>query len=107
MNIRIVIKGVAEPGELREYAEEKISTALDRFADRITSVTVRLEDAPGARRPHAEKQCSIDTRMKSSGEIVIKEHSEDLQSALLTALDRLKAAVSRKAGKMKRGIGRG
>jgi len=107
MDIRILIKGVAEPSELREYAEGKISTTLDRFADRITTVTVRLEDAPGSRRPHAEKQCSIDARMKSSGEIVIKEHSEDLHSALLTALDRLKAAVGRKAGKMKRGVGGG
>lgn len=107
MDIRILIKGVAEPNKLREYAETKIETTLQRFADRLSSVSVRLEDAPGSRRPSAEKQCSINARMKSSGEIVIKEHSEDLQSALLTALDRLKAAVSRKAGKMKRGVGGG
>jgi putative sigma-54 modulation protein len=105
MNIRIVIKRVAEKNALREYAEDKITTSLQRFEDKIHSVTVRLEDVNGPRKQGIDKKCCIETRLHSSGEIVIKECSEDLQSAFLTGLDRLKAAISRKANKTKRGIG--
>lgn len=107
MDVRIIIKGVAESGALREYAEEKVASAMQRFEDKVHGITVRLEDQTGPRKQGVDKQCRIETHLRPSGEVVIKEHSEDLQSALLTALDRLKAAVSRKASKMKRGVGRG
>lgn len=107
MNVRILIKGVMEKSALREYAEDKIAAALRRFEDRILGVTVRLEDVTGPRKQGVDKQCRIDLRIRPVGQIIIQEHASDLQAALLTALDRLKAAISRKTAMRKRGVGRG
>jgi ribosome-associated translation inhibitor RaiA len=103
MNIRIVIKRVAEKTALRDYAEGKINASLQRLEDRVRSVSVRLEDVNGPRKKGLDKECCIEARLIPSGEIVVKEQSEDLQSAFLMGLDRLKAAISRKAAKTKRG----
>jgi putative sigma-54 modulation protein len=103
MDIRIVIKRVPEKTALREYAEGKIIASLQRLDDRVRSVTVRLEDVNGPRKKGLDKECCIEARLIPSGEIVVKEQSEDLQSAFLMGLDRLKAAISRKAAKTKRG----
>ena len=107
MNIRIVIKRVPEKTALRDYAEDKLHASLQRFADRVRSVTVRLEDVNGPRKKGLDKECCIEARLIPNGEVVVKEQSEDLQSAFLMSLDRLKAAISRKAAKKKHGVGRG
>jgi ribosome-associated translation inhibitor RaiA len=54
-----------------------------------------------------DKECRLEARLRPSGEVVVKECAEDMQAAFLTGLDRLKAAISRKAGKTKRGVGGG
>jgi ribosomal subunit interface protein len=107
MNIRIVVKRVAEKTALREYVEEKITASLQRFQDRIHSVTVRLEDVNGPQKQGLDKECRVEARLVPSGEIVVKECAEDMQVAFLTGLDRLKAAISRKTAKAKRGVGHG
>ncbi|HVP10166.1 MAG TPA: HPF/RaiA family ribosome-associated protein [Phycisphaerae bacterium] len=107
MNIRIVVKRVPMKTALRDYAEDKIAASLQRFEDRIHSVTAHFEDVNGPRKRGLDKECRLKARLSPSGEVVVKECSEDMQVAFLTGLDRLKAAISRKAGKAKRGVGAG
>ncbi|MGD8450202.1 MAG: HPF/RaiA family ribosome-associated protein [Phycisphaerae bacterium] len=106
MDMHIVIRNVEDGGELRHYAEEHLSHALERFEDRILTTTMRLEDVTGPDKGGVDKQCSIEVRLRT-GEVRIKETGDDFFATISTALDRLKAAISRETAKAKRGIGEG
>ena len=108
MEIQIVVRGVdSEAGALRRFAEERLETAVARFEEHILQATVRLEDVTGpVKHQTDDKHCNLDVKLRT-GEIVIKEHGDEFHATINTALDRLKAALSREIGKAKRGIGEG
>ena len=107
MNPRVAIKGIDDKSALRSQVEERVAATLDRFQDRIRNVMVLLEDVTGPHKQVVDKRCRIDVHLKRGGELTIDELGADLHTALASALDRLKAAISRKVGKSKRGVGAG
>jgi ribosomal subunit interface protein len=108
MDLQVFVRGASddETPELRAFAEEKLAATLDRFADHVLSATVRAEDVTGPTKHGVDKQCSVEVRLRT-GEIHIKEQGEDFHATIDTAMDRLKAALSRETAKAKRGIGEG
>jgi ribosome-associated translation inhibitor RaiA len=107
MNLRIAIKGIDDRAALRSQAEGKVAATLDRFQDRVRDVMVLLEDVTGPHKQVVDKRCRIDVRLKGGGELTIDELGTDVLASLALALDRLKAAISRKVGRAKRGVGAG
>lgn len=106
MDIQTTVKGFESKTKLREYAEERITTALQRFEERILNVTIWLEDVTGPEKQGVDKLCRIEVHLKP-GRVVIEELGDDMHTTLGACVDRLKAAISRQAGKTKRGIGAG
>ncbi|HNQ23867.1 MAG TPA: HPF/RaiA family ribosome-associated protein [Phycisphaerae bacterium] len=107
MDLRITIKNLPERAELRELAEQRVTTALQRFEDRIHKVTLLMEDVTGHSKQAVDKRCRISVRLHPGGEVMIDELNEDIGAALAFALDRLKVALTRKAARYKRGVGGG
>lgn len=106
METRVYIRGVEEPGSLREFAQEKLGQALERFQDRVLSATMRLEDVTGPDKGGIDKLCSVEVKLRT-GEVRIKEQGEDFYATIDIAIDRLKTALSREVGRTKRGVGEG
>jgi len=106
MDMKIVIRGTEDTANLRSFAEDKVTKSLERFQQSILNVTVRLEDVTGPDRRGVDKQCSIEVKLRT-GDVRVKEQGEDFRATINTTLDRLKATLSRKVGKAKRGIGEG
>lgn len=108
MDVQIVVRGVEDDkvASVREYADEKLRHALDRFEERVLSATVRVEDVTGPEKQGVDKQCKIDVRMRGS-ELHIDELGDNFTGVINTAMDRLRAAMSREVAKNKRGIGEG
>ena len=106
MDVKVIIRGVEDATELREFAEAKLSGAIERFEDRVLSATMRLEDETGPTKHGVDKVCHIEVRLRT-GETRIKEVGEDFRVTIDQAVDRLRAALSREAGRAKRGIGEG
>jgi ribosomal subunit interface protein len=102
----IVIRHVAQPDELRAFAEEKLRSALERFEERVLHAAMRLEDVTGPDKGGVDKLCNIEVRLRS-GEVRIKESGEEFYATIDIAIDRLRAALSRETAKAKRGIGEG
>lgn len=107
MDLRITIKGIDDKAALRSQAEARVAATLDRFQDRIRNVMVLLKDVTGPHKQVVDKRCRIGVCLKRGGDLVIDEIGTDLHASLALALDRLKAAVSRKIGRAKRGVGAG
>ena len=106
MDMQIIIRGVDDTADLRDFALEKLRHGVDRFQDSILNATMRLEDVTGPEKGGVDKLCSIEVKLRT-GEVRIKEQGDDFHATIDTALDRMKAALSRKTGKAKRGIGEG
>lgn len=107
MNLRVTIRGLDHKTELRGRAEDRVAATLERFAERIQSVTLFLEDVTGPQKQGFDKRCRVDVRLRRGGGLTIDELATDIDVALAVALDRLKAAISRQIGKKKRGVGAG
>ena len=107
MDLRIAIKGIDDKVTLRTQAAERVSATLGRFQGRVRNVMVLLEDVTGPHKQVVDKRCRIDVRLKRGGELTIDEMGTDVFASLALALDRLKAAISRKVGRTKRGVGAG
>lgn len=106
MDVKVIVRGVADGTRLRELAEQKLAVALDRFTDRVLGATVRLEDETGPAKGGVDKVCHIEVRLRT-GDVRIREQGEAFEATLDTALGRLKAALGRETGKFKRGVGEG
>jgi ribosome-associated translation inhibitor RaiA len=107
MNLRVTIKGIDDKSALRSRAETGVVAALNRFRGRIRDAHVLLEDVTGPHKHVVDKRCRIDVRLKRGGALTIDEIGTDVFASLAMALDRLKAAIGRKVGKTKRGVGAG
>jgi len=107
MKLYITIKGIDDTAALRSQAEARVAATLDRFQERIRDVMVLLEDVTGPHKQVVDKRCRIGVRLKRGGDLVIDELGTDLYASLALALDRLKAAIGRKIGRAKRGVGAG
>lgn len=106
MDVKIIVRGVEETGDLRAFAEEKLSAALERFEDRVLGALMRVEDVTGPEKHGIDKLCSIEVKLRS-GEVRIKEQGEEFHATIDEAIDRLKTALSREVSRAKRGIGEG
>jgi len=107
MEVRITIKGIADKDALRAYAGRKLAVALGRLEDRIKRVVVLLEDVTGPRKGGVSQRCRLHVQLRPQSEIVVDELGDSVHAVLAVALDRLKAALSRRLGKTKRGVGAG
>jgi len=83
---------------IETYAERKFETALDRFANRISTVTVRLFDDNGPR-GGVDKRCLAELTMPRSRGLMIDEPSNDLYAAIDAAAERASRAVARAIGR--------
>jgi ribosomal subunit interface protein len=106
MDIQVFVRGVEEAADLRGFAQEKLTKILERFDRNTLSATVRLEDVTGPEKGGVDKSCNIEVRLRT-GEIRIKERGEEFHATINTAMDRLRAALSREVSRAKRGIGEG
>lgn len=106
MDTKVIVRGVEDSAGLREFAEAKLAGALERFEERVLSATMRLEDETGPTKRGVDKVCHIEVRLRT-GETRIKEVGEDFRATVDKAIDRLRIALSREAGRAKRGIGGG
>ena len=106
MDTQIFVRGAADPVALREFSQEKLDNTLNRFQDRILSAKMWIEDETGPEKSGVDKNCNIEVHLRT-GAVRIKERGEEFHATIDKAIDRLKAALSREAGRAKRGIGEG
>jgi ribosome-associated translation inhibitor RaiA len=107
MNLHVRVKGLDRKAEVRHDAERKLAATLNWLAPRVQNAAVLLEDVTGPHKQLVDKRCRIVVRLRRGGDLTIEERGVHIRAALALALDRLKAVISRRVGKVKRGIGAG
>lgn len=88
------------------FINERLVTALDRFAPRVAAVYVKVEDVNGPR-GGADKLCAVRARLQRGGFVMARESDADYYSAFDRAIGKLKLALAREIDRNKRGVHRG
>ncbi len=75
---------------MRAHVDRRLRFALGRFGSHVSRVTVRFDDANGAR-GGVDKKCLIVVALRPSGRV----HVEDVDLDLRTVVDRAAARTAR------------
>lgn len=94
MQVNVRARKIEVDETLRAHVDRRLRFALGRFGERIARVTVRFEDANGAR-GGVDKQCEINVTLRPSGTVLIKDIDADLRAVVDRAADRAARAVDR------------
>jgi putative sigma-54 modulation protein len=95
MSMRLMIRGHALASEaVCDHTRRRLGFALGRFADRITSVWVRLADENGPR-GGVDKRCRIEVRGTQKWLVLVDDADTDLHAAIDRAADRVARSVVR------------
>lgn len=80
---------------MREFVERRINFALGPFEDRVSRVTVHLDDVNGPK-GGVDKQCRILVSLRRASPVKVEDLDIDLASAVGRAADRAGNAVARR-----------
>ena len=80
---------------LRAYIERRLSFALDRFADRIGTVRLRLADINGFR-GGVDKSCLLDISLARKSPITIESRSCTVRGAIDAAAGKVARVLARR-----------
>jgi ribosome-associated translation inhibitor RaiA len=94
MTIDIRCRSFPPTAGLRARIQRRASFALDRFADRVTRVTVRLSDANGPR-GGADKTCAVEVVLRGATPVRASDTAPDAYAAIDRALHRAAQSVAR------------
>lgn len=94
MNVQIRTRGIPVTEGLRSHVERRADFALDRFAERVTAVTVRFADTNG-RRGGVDKVCRVEVTLRGAPGVRASDTHEDLYVAIDGALHRAARGVAR------------
>ena len=79
---------------VREQIEHRIHAALDRFAERLTRITVYIVDLNGPE-GGVDKSCRIELRLRHHEDIFVEETNADYYSAVDQAIERAQQVLIR------------
>jgi ribosomal subunit interface protein len=79
---------------LRGRIQRRSAFALDRFADRVSRVTVRLTDANGPRGGE-DKTCAVEVVLRGAGAVRVSDTAADVYVAIDRALHRAAQSIAR------------
>lgn len=94
MQIEVIGVHLDVTASLEKYVTHRIGLSLDRFEERILSVTVRLDDISGPHGP-GTKRCHMEVHLLHRDAVIVEQDHTDIYTAVDKAANRLKRTVRR------------
>jgi ribosome hibernation promoting factor len=94
MKIEVVGVHLDVTSSLEAYVKNRIGLSLDRFVDRISNVTIRLDDISGPHGP-GTKRCHMEVHLIHLDAVIVEQDHTDIYTAVDKAANRLKRTVRR------------
>lgn len=93
-------KNIEGTEKLEAFVSEKITHALKRFDDKITRMEVHLADLNAEKGGARDIHCTMEARVKGIQPVVVDSKNESQETALASAIDKMKSALTTIVGKM-------
>jgi len=86
---------------LRQHIDTVVTSALERFGDRITRVEVHLSDeSSSAKSRKDDKRCLMEARLAGLRPIAVSHRTGDIRQAIDGAVEKLEKIVDRTLGRL-------
>lgn len=92
---------IENSSKLVEWAENAVSSKLQRFDENLTRVTVHINDENGEKAGAQDKRCQIEARARGLQPISVTHKSDSVRLSVDGALDKLHAALTSQLGKLR------
>jgi ribosome hibernation promoting factor len=80
---------------LRTYAQRRLAFALDRFAERIRTVRLKLDDMNG-QRGGVDKRCQLAISLAHSSSITLESRASTVQGAVDRIASKVRSSIERR-----------
>jgi len=94
-------KNAIGSAELIASSTALITEELSRFSQQITRVEVHFSDEDGNKDGFNDKRCIMEARLAGMKPIAVINHANTHDQAVFGALDKLKASLETKTGRLK------
>ena len=94
MNLEVRGLNVEITDSLRTYAQRRLGFALDRFAERIRTVRLKLGDMNGSR-GGVDKRCQLTISLAHSSPITLESRASTVQGAVDRIASKVRSFVER------------
>lgn len=85
---------------LRDYIEQRLDRSLGRIQDRISHVTIRVDDVNGPK-GGADKRCHAEAHLVRHGLVLADVIAGDIRTAVDEAADRLALRIRKQIGRQR------
>ena len=94
-------KNIDGNNRLVDYYTSELQKELARFDDKITRVEVHLGDENSEKFGKNDKRCLIEVRVANMQPIAVTDHSDTIEKAFYTALNKVKKVLDTAFEKMR------
>lgn len=94
-------KNIKGTEKLEAYVSDKLKSSLKRFANHITRIEVHLSDQNADKGGADDIQCKMEARVESLQPVMVLGKSDSKEKALSEAIEKMKATLDSRIGKMK------
>ncbi|MBY0112799.1 MAG: HPF/RaiA family ribosome-associated protein [Phycisphaerales bacterium] len=98
MVITLVDGSIKTTDSMRDFVNQRIGAALDRFRDRISRIEVRITDENGPR-GGIDKMCRVTAMLAGQGPLMVEKRAGDFYEAIARATNAVKQSVARRVSK--------
>jgi ribosome-associated translation inhibitor RaiA len=103
MRLHLTASGIELTPDLREHVELRMYFALERLADHIRRVSVRLGDVNGPR-GGLDKSCTVRIEGGPRAPIIVRERQSNIHAAVAIAAERAERFLAREL-RLRRRVG--
>lgn len=101
MNLEIRGRQVEITDPIREYIERRIAFALDRFAEKIRTVKLRVQDVNSSR-GGVDKYCRLAISFMYSSPIAVESCDSSINGAVARASGKVRSLIARHFGRRRK-----
>ena len=87
---------------LEAYVKTSITDELEHFSGHITRIEVHLSDENAGKTGPKDKRCTLEARSENRQPVAVTGNGDTIEKAVSDALEKLKAAMRKVEGKLKR-----
>ena len=87
---------------LIRHVEAEVTTALERFGDRITRVEAHFTDENGhGKSTGSDKRCALEARLAGLPPLAVSHQAGTIEQALIGAIEKLERSLDHTLGRLK------
>ncbi|MEO0896843.1 MAG: HPF/RaiA family ribosome-associated protein [Bacteroidota bacterium] len=94
-------KNIQGTENLEAFVSDKLKASLKHLTNHITRIEVHLSDQNADKGGPDDVQCKIEARVENMQPVTVTSNSDSKEKALVEAIDKIKAALSSRLGKLK------